>query len=65
MPSSYTHTQSYQNYKLHFQNPGTPIVPSGPEFDNCKVLDDTLQLSWRVDIDTSQVRFQLCGCTAR
>ena len=37
----------------------------GPEFDNCKVLDDTFQLSWRVDNDNSQVRFQLCGCTAR
>ena len=47
------------------QNPGTPIVPAGPEFDNCEVLDDTFQLSWRVDNNNSQVRFQLCGCTAR
>ena len=37
---------------------------SGPEFDNCEVLHDTLQLSWKVDSDNSQVRFQLCGCTS-
>ena len=46
------------------QDPGGPVV-TGPDFDNCKVLDDTLQLSWRVDDVNAQVRFQLCGCTAR
>ena len=35
-----------------------------PEFDNCKVLHDTLQLSWKVDSSSSSVQFQLCGCTA-
>ena len=37
---------------------------TGPEFDNCKVLHDTLQLSWRVETNDSLVRFRLCGCTA-
>ena len=45
------------------QNPGGPL--GGPEFENCKVLDETLKLFWTVDNDNSQVRFQLCGCTAR
>ena len=49
---------------LFVKNPGGP-GNTGPEFDNCKVLDNTLQLSWRVDNDNSQVRFRLCGCTAR
>ena len=33
------------------QNPGGPAGP-GQEFDNCKVLHETLQLSWRVDNST-------------
>ena len=50
-------------YMFCSKNPGGP--GTAPQFDNCKVLHDTLQLSWRVDNDNSQVRFQLCGCTAR
>ena len=42
----------------------TEIPTVTPEFDNCKVLHDTLHLSWKVDNDNSQVRFRLCGCTA-
>ena len=45
----------------HMQDPGLP-AGVGQDFDNCKVLDETLQLSWRVDNDNSQVQFQLCGC---
>ena len=48
---------------LSLQVEGGP-ADTGPEFDNCKVLHDTLQLSWRVDMDNSRVRFRLCGCTA-
>ena len=54
------HTRSLT---YNIQNPGGP-AGTGPEFDNCMVLDNTLQLSWRVDNSNSQVRFQLCGCTA-
>ena len=53
-----THTHT------HTQNPGGP-PGSGPEFNNCKVLHNTLQLSWRVDNTNSRVRFRLCGCSAR
>ena len=52
-----THAHTYT------QDPGLP-AGVGQDFDNCKVLDETLQLSWRVDNDNSQVQFQLCGCTA-
>jgi len=37
-------------------------VVNQPEFDNCIPLHETLQLSWRVDMENSQVRFRLCGC---
>ena len=40
----------------------TVITPPPPEFDNCIPLHETLQLSWRVDNDNSNVRFRLCGC---
>ena len=29
---------------------------------NCIPLHETLQLSWRVDNDNSNIRFGLCGC---
>ena len=53
------HTSSF----TYIQNPGGP-AGTGPEFDNCMVLDDTLQLSWRVDNANSRVRFRLCGCAS-
>ena len=36
--------------------------PPPPEFDNCIPLHETLQLSWRVNNDNSNIRFRLCGC---
>ena len=68
-----THTHMHTHTHIHIhtcththmltQDPGLP-AGVGQDFDNCKVLDETLQLSWRVDNDNSQVQFQLCGCTA-
>ena len=48
----------------HFglQGGGGSVTTAPPEFDNCIPLHETLQLSWRVDTDNSQVRFRLCGC---
>lgn len=62
---SRTHTQTYTNYivTVHTQNPGGP-PGTGPEFNNCKALHSTLQLSWRLDYTNSRVQFRLCGCTA-
>ena len=47
-----------------FAQGGATEPPIVPEFNNCEVLHDTLQLSWKVDNSSSSVRFRLCGCTA-
>ena len=59
---AYTHTHICMHTHTH-KNPGGP-PGTGPEFNNCKVLHSTLQLSWRVDYTNSRVRFRLCGCTS-
>ena len=38
------------------------LLQAETEFDNCIPLHETLQLSWRVDNDNSNIRFGLCGC---
>lgn len=36
--------------------------PSVGDFDNCKMLHESLQLAWTVDRAAETVRFMLCGC---
>ena len=49
------------NVCVFTQDGDSPTIVTPDNF-NCIPLDETLQLSWRVDNDNSQVNFRLCGC---
>ena len=46
------------------QQGGNTDLPEAPvvNFDNCEPFFETLQVSWSVDTDNSEVDFQICSC---